>query len=337
MRKLREVDIAMWDLFICHASDDKETAARPLAEALTRAGIRVWYDEFVLTLGDSLRRTIDLGLAQSRYGLVILSPSFFEKQWPQQELDGLSAKAIGGQKTILPIWHRVTRDDVARYSLPLADKVAVSTERGLEYVVQEILRVIHATTSPLYAHFPPFRDIQLKRWQEIVIDERPHPFPPVAATIPPPFPPKSSAEVFYVDGWNIRLRAGGRYRLTSDRGEHQVWPEIEIVLYQRVPRTDLGGGLWKRVVSIGSITSAEPASDVTPSGEDWLITCWGKRVVARDAPWWAFVPGTHNLDTDSATLTLTFSAPYPYDLTGGLPLPPAEADSCSVLRMQAVE
>jgi len=52
----------MWDIFICHASEDKEAIARPLANALKQAGLDVWYDEFTLTLGDSLRRKIDHGL-----------------------------------------------------------------------------------------------------------------------------------------------------------------------------------------------------------------------------------------------------------------------------------
>lgn len=78
----------MWDVFISHASEDKEAVVRPMAAALVQAGLRVWYDEFTLTLGDGLRESIDRGLAQSRYGIVVLSPSFFGKRWPQQELSG---------------------------------------------------------------------------------------------------------------------------------------------------------------------------------------------------------------------------------------------------------
>ena len=78
-----------WDLFLSHASEDKEDVARPLHKLLVGKGLRVWYDEMTLSLGDSLRRKIDEGLANSRYGLVILSPSFFAKEWPQKELDGL--------------------------------------------------------------------------------------------------------------------------------------------------------------------------------------------------------------------------------------------------------
>jgi len=69
-----------WDAFISHASEDKETFARALADALCARGFRIWYDEFTLTVGDSLRRSIDRGLAHSRFGVVILSPNFFAKE-----------------------------------------------------------------------------------------------------------------------------------------------------------------------------------------------------------------------------------------------------------------
>jgi len=67
----------MWDVFISHAWEDKDAVARPLAILLKKAGLKVWYDETTLTLGDSLRRTIDEGLARSRYGVVIFKSKLF--------------------------------------------------------------------------------------------------------------------------------------------------------------------------------------------------------------------------------------------------------------------
>ena len=90
-------------------------------------GFNIWYDEFELEVGDSLRQSIDKGLANSRYGIVILSPDFFAKNWPQYELNGLTAREIDGHKVILPIWHNVNRQDVLAYSPTLADKVALTT------------------------------------------------------------------------------------------------------------------------------------------------------------------------------------------------------------------
>lgn len=135
-------EVRSWDLFICHASEDKESFARPLAESLRGKGLRVWYDEFTLTIGDSLSESIDRGLAGSRFGVVVLSAYFFSKNWPRKELDGLTAKEISSEKTILPVWHGVNRDDVLRYSPMLADKLAVSTSEGLDKVVDEILKAI---------------------------------------------------------------------------------------------------------------------------------------------------------------------------------------------------
>jgi len=138
----RHTENAGWDVFVCHASEDKETVARPLAEALTSKGLRVWHDEFSLKLGDSLRRSIDLGLSRSKYGIVILSRNLFAQEWPQRELDGLVAKEMSGRKMILPIWHQVDKAYVEQYSPTLADKFAISTSRGLPAIVDAILQVI---------------------------------------------------------------------------------------------------------------------------------------------------------------------------------------------------
>ena len=131
------------DLFICHASEDKEAVARPLAEALQREGATVWLDELVLKLGDSLRSKIDEGLRECRFGIVLLSPSFFSKHWPKWELDGLADRELTtGKKVILPIWHKLDHDDVAAYSPPLAGKFAARMSDGLPKVVQSIMEVL---------------------------------------------------------------------------------------------------------------------------------------------------------------------------------------------------
>lgn len=132
------------DVFICHASEDKDAIARPLAEALRERGHAVWFDEFELEIGDGLRGKVDRGLAISRFGVVVLSPSFFEKRWPQRELDGLTARemASGAEKVILPVWHNVDHDHVARFSLPLADKFAARSGEGVPAIVEQIERVL---------------------------------------------------------------------------------------------------------------------------------------------------------------------------------------------------
>ncbi|MDE0431019.1 MAG: toll/interleukin-1 receptor domain-containing protein [Caldilineaceae bacterium] len=132
-----------YDVFISHATEDKEEVARPLALALHKEGLRVWYDEFELKIGDSLRRKIDNGVARSRFGVVIISPSFFAKGWPQYELDGLVTKAVTGEQVLLPLWHNVTKTEVIEHSPSLADKMARSTQQfTIPKIATEIAEVI---------------------------------------------------------------------------------------------------------------------------------------------------------------------------------------------------
>ncbi len=113
-----------FDVFICHASEDKPFVAS-LAGAIKAAGIEVWYDDFQLGWGDDLRSAIDNGLKNSRYGVVVFSKAFFaRKKWTEYELNGLFAREKVDQKVILPIWHKVTRDEIAEYSPSLVDRFA---------------------------------------------------------------------------------------------------------------------------------------------------------------------------------------------------------------------
>src|SRR5260370_35262024 len=103
-----------WDVFISHASEDKDTFVRPLAQALDQLGVKVWYDEFTLSPGTSLSPSIDKGLAGSRFGLVVISEPFIGKQWPERELQGLFAGTRPGETTILPIWPVIATTTVSQ-------------------------------------------------------------------------------------------------------------------------------------------------------------------------------------------------------------------------------
>lgn len=134
-----------FDVFISHASEDKAEVVRPLAEALRAGGLSVWYDEFELKIGDSLRRKIDRGLASSRFGIVVLSQAFFGRGWPEYELDGLVTRAVSGEQVLLPIWHNVTKREVIGYSPSLADRLARSTAtHTVEDIAAEIIEVVSA-------------------------------------------------------------------------------------------------------------------------------------------------------------------------------------------------
>lgn len=110
-----------YDVFISHASEDKDAIVRPLATILERLSVKVWYDESSLQLGDSLTAAIDKGLRDSKYGLVILSKSFLGKNWPDYEYRSLMTREIDGERVILPLWYGVNKEDIKVYSLYLAD------------------------------------------------------------------------------------------------------------------------------------------------------------------------------------------------------------------------
>lgn len=134
-----------YDVFISHASEDKISVVEPLAKALKDDFcLRVWYDKWTLRIGDSLRQKIDEGLANSRYGVVVLSPSFFNKRWPQSELDGLFQREIlGGTKVILPVIHEMTIDEVCKHSHLISGKLALDTAIGIQEIARQIAEVIH--------------------------------------------------------------------------------------------------------------------------------------------------------------------------------------------------
>jgi hypothetical protein len=138
------------DVFICHASEDKNDFVRPLAEGLRARHVEVWYDEFSLKVGDSLRQAIDRGLINSQFGIVVLSPAFFRKHWTQRELSGLVAREMHeGRELVLPIWYGVDQSDIIEHSPPLADVRAIVWADNMESVIGELLRKLRPEESPL--------------------------------------------------------------------------------------------------------------------------------------------------------------------------------------------
>jgi hypothetical protein len=130
------------ELFICHASEDKEVIARPLTEKLRAANFNVWYDEDQLFVGNRLTKEIAGGQSRSRYAIIILSHFVFEKHWPIREMNAL--KQLDQEKAIhiLPVWHSVSHYDVKTHCEWLADHCYVTTDQGVEYVVQKLILAI---------------------------------------------------------------------------------------------------------------------------------------------------------------------------------------------------
>jgi len=131
-----------FDVFISHASEDKEAIARPLAQRLAALGLRVWFDEFSLRIGDSLRESIERGLAGARTGVVIFSPAFLRKEWTQKELSALVALETRRRRIVLPIWHEITAHEMQKRVPILADRVAINTSAGLDAVVKAVVEAV---------------------------------------------------------------------------------------------------------------------------------------------------------------------------------------------------
>ena len=138
-----EKSIKRYDVFISHASEDKDNLVRPLATILERLSLNVWYDEFTLKLGDSLSSSIDKGLMDSRYGIVVLSKNFLRKRWPDYEYRSLLSRQIDGENVILPLWYDITKDDVKEYSLYLCDIKGIDiSEDNIDKIIPSILQVV---------------------------------------------------------------------------------------------------------------------------------------------------------------------------------------------------
>ncbi|MGN6401092.1 MAG: TIR domain-containing protein, partial [Flavisolibacter sp.] len=135
-----------YDFFISHASEDKESFVRPLAQELISLGFKVWYDEFTLKLGDSLFEEISNGIKRSNFGIVIISKTFLKKDWTKKELNGLISKEIlTSNKIILPIWLDTTFEEVYSLSPILADKISATVKPNeIDKAISQILSVTHA-------------------------------------------------------------------------------------------------------------------------------------------------------------------------------------------------
>ena len=155
------------DLFISHASEDNDWVG-PLAVALRAEGLDIWYDEYEFQIGDNVRTKIDQGLLRSRYGLVVFSPTFFEKFWPQYELDGLFARQSAGEPVILPIWHRLTMAEISQRSLSLTNIFALNSfTDSVEVIARKIAVKVKDTpepdTGPPSPTTPPTNDVPQSR------------------------------------------------------------------------------------------------------------------------------------------------------------------------------
>lgn len=132
-----------YEIFVSHASEDKDAFVRPLAEWLSTHAFKVWYDEYVLKAGDSIRDKINDGLRTCRYGVVVLSPRFFAKPWPTRELNALYNLVIKDpERRLIPIILDMTFKEVEEKDPLLADVKAVSAGHGVESVGRHLVQAM---------------------------------------------------------------------------------------------------------------------------------------------------------------------------------------------------
>lgn len=139
-RMIRDQPIA----FISHDSRDKDDVARPLALQLNKLMCSVWYDEYSLQIGDSLRGSIEKGLKECKKCVLVLSPNFLSnKGWTKVEFNSIfTREIIQASNLVLPIWHNVTREQVYDYSPSLVDRLAADWAKGTEEVARQIYNAV---------------------------------------------------------------------------------------------------------------------------------------------------------------------------------------------------
>ncbi|MGO9174032.1 MAG: toll/interleukin-1 receptor domain-containing protein [Rhodomicrobium sp.] len=130
--------------FISHDYRDKEDFVRGLAVELSKLMCLVWYDEFSLKVGDSLRENIERGLREARKCILVLSPNFLaNKGWGKAEFDSIYTREIvEGKNVILPVWHNITKQELYEYSPRLVDKYGIQSTLGAIEVARQLYKAI---------------------------------------------------------------------------------------------------------------------------------------------------------------------------------------------------
>lgn len=134
--------------FISYDSRDKEQIARPLAIKLQQSNCPVWFDEFSLGAGDSLRESIEKGLKETAKCIVILSQHYLlNRRWTKVEFNSVFTREIIEERNVfLPVWAGVSVKDVYEYSPSLANRLGVDWKLGLDLVAVKLAQKIGQDT-----------------------------------------------------------------------------------------------------------------------------------------------------------------------------------------------
>lgn len=236
----------LYDVFISHASEDKDTFVRELANKLSAEHVKIWYDEFSLRPGNSIRRSIDKGLSKSRFGIVVLSKAFFRKEWTQWELDGLIQRmnCKRDNNIIIPIWYNITFDEMIQFSPSLADRVAIIYKDDMQEVVNKVLEVIKPNGSTLikardiiidYGYEPPV--VTDDWWIDII---------------------EFLGSDYYLRRWGFSLIPNNR---DNSRAEQVAWAAMQMMWQQKANELEITQ-ITKPEIILSFINSTPGLSDI---------------------------------------------------------------------------
>jgi len=114
------------DVFLCHAWDDRQGVAKELHDLLELKGVKVWFSEKDVGLGEPLMRAIDKGLANSRIGLVLVTPALLSRL-PAEGIADKELSALLAGERLVPIVHNTTYEALREVSPLLASRSGLST------------------------------------------------------------------------------------------------------------------------------------------------------------------------------------------------------------------
>lgn len=139
-RSVQQPDLR--DVFLCHAWDDRQESAKELHDLLVAAGVKVWFSEKDLGLGVPMMRAIDKGLANSKIGLVLVTPALLERL-PKEGVADKELSALLARNQLVPIVHKTTYDALRNVSPMLASRSGLDTaEEPMAVVARKIAELV---------------------------------------------------------------------------------------------------------------------------------------------------------------------------------------------------
>ncbi|RFZ81861.1 toll/interleukin-1 receptor domain-containing protein [Mucilaginibacter terrenus] len=130
------------DIFLCHAWDDRQGAAKELHDLLESLGVRVWFSEKDVGLGVPLLRAIDKGLANSKVGIVLVTPALL-RRLPKEGIADKELSALLATERLVPVVHQTTYEALREISPLLASRSGLSTaEETMEEVAGKLAELV---------------------------------------------------------------------------------------------------------------------------------------------------------------------------------------------------